>query len=71
MQVSEALQSSTRAIKENQISIAEVDQCLQELDENFDSLKRLDNALGKNSTSDFCFIFLSEPCGHAQSFIEQ
>lgn len=56
MQVSEAIQSSTRAIQENQISIEEVELCLLELDENMDSLKRLDNALGKVSLPDFCCI---------------
>lgn len=49
MQVVEALQSSKHTIQENQISIEEVELCLQELDENIDALKRLDNALGKHS----------------------
>ncbi|KAL8544743.1 hypothetical protein ACS0TY_005102 [Phlomoides rotata] len=54
--VSEALQSSTHAIKENQISIAEVDQCLQELDENFASLKQLDSALEATTTTAYAEI---------------
>lgn len=49
MQVVEALQSSKRTMQENQTSIEEVELCLQELDENVDALKRLDNALGKHS----------------------
>lgn len=52
IQVAEALQSSKRAMQENQINIEEVAQCLLELDENIDALKRLDNALGKHSLSD-------------------
>ncbi|XP_051118931.1 uncharacterized protein LOC127243107 isoform X1 [Andrographis paniculata] len=43
--VLEAIQSSTQAIRKNQISVEEVELCLQEVDENVDSLKRLDNAL--------------------------
>ncbi|KAL1544924.1 hypothetical protein AAHA92_21713 [Salvia divinorum] len=48
--VAEALQSSKRAMQENQINIEEVEQCLQELDENIDALKRLDNALEATTT---------------------
>ncbi|KAL6515870.1 hypothetical protein OROGR_019175 [Orobanche gracilis] len=43
--VSDAIQSSTQAMKENQISVEEVEVCLQEVDENIDSLKRFDKAL--------------------------
>ncbi|KAL6525850.1 hypothetical protein OROMI_030245 [Orobanche minor] len=43
--VSDAIQSSTQAMKENQITVEEVEVCLQEVDENIDSLKRLDKAL--------------------------
>lgn len=52
IQVAEALQSSKRVMQENQINIEEVEQCLLELDENIDALKRIDNALGKHSLSD-------------------
>ncbi|XP_047953030.1 uncharacterized protein LOC125200052 [Salvia hispanica] len=48
--VAEALQSSKRAMQENQINIEEVAQCLLELDENIDALKRLDNALEATTT---------------------
>lgn len=53
MQVSEAIQRSTRAIQENKISIEEVEMCLQEVDENIDSLKQLDNILGNFDSSGF------------------
>ncbi|KAG8389635.1 hypothetical protein BUALT_Bualt02G0249500 [Buddleja alternifolia] len=43
--VSEAIQRGAHAIQENQISVEEVELCLQEVDENIDSLKRLDNVL--------------------------
>ncbi|KAL3844423.1 hypothetical protein ACJIZ3_001826 [Penstemon smallii] len=43
--VSEAIKNSTNAIKENLISIEEVELCMQEVDENIDSLKRLDDVL--------------------------
>ncbi|GFQ07838.1 charged multivesicular body protein 7, partial [Phtheirospermum japonicum] len=43
--VSDAIQSSTHALKENQISVEEVEACLQEVAENIDSLKQLDKAL--------------------------
>lgn len=44
--VLEAVQSSTHAIRENQMSVDEVELCLQEVDETVDSLKQLDSALG-------------------------
>ncbi|GER41905.1 charged multivesicular body protein [Striga asiatica] len=43
--VSDAIQSSTQALKENQINLEEVERCLKEVDENIDSLKQLDKAL--------------------------
>lgn len=45
-QVSEAIQIGTRAIKENKISIEEVQIHLQELDENIASQKQISEALG-------------------------
>ncbi|KAL2482398.1 SNF7 family protein [Forsythia ovata] len=46
--VSEAIQISTQALKDNQTSIEEVTLCLQDLDENIDSLKQVDKVLGSN-----------------------
>lgn len=46
LQVSEAIQIGARAIKENKISVEEVELCLQELDESIDSQKQLENVLG-------------------------
>ncbi|KAL3652984.1 hypothetical protein CASFOL_002665 [Castilleja foliolosa] len=43
--VSDAIQSSTHALKENQVSVEEVEACLQEVAVNIDSLKQLDIAL--------------------------
>ncbi|GFP92491.1 embryonic polyadenylate-binding protein [Phtheirospermum japonicum] len=43
----DAIQSSTHAFKENQISVEEVEACLEEVAENIDSLKQLDKALRK------------------------
>ncbi|CAA0822946.1 SNF7 family protein [Striga hermonthica] len=43
--LSDAIQSCTQALKENQINLEEVERCLQEVDENIDSLKQLDKAL--------------------------
>ncbi|KAK9282142.1 hypothetical protein L1049_005054 [Liquidambar formosana] len=43
--VSEAIQIGARAIKENRISVEEVQLCLQELDETVDSQKQVENAL--------------------------
>lgn len=48
--VLEAMQSSKHALLENQISLEEVELCLQEVDDNIDSLKRLDDALGSKAT---------------------
>lgn len=54
--MAQALQSSKRAMQESQIKIEEVELCVQELDENINSLKRFDIALGKHSSSDFCCV---------------
>ncbi|KAK6118156.1 hypothetical protein DH2020_048140 [Rehmannia glutinosa] len=48
--VSDAIQNSTHAIQANQISVEEVELCLQEVDENIDSLKQLDKALESTTT---------------------
>ncbi|KAK4417979.1 hypothetical protein Salat_2210600 [Sesamum alatum] len=47
--VLEAMQSSKNALQENQISLEEVELCLQEVDDNIDSLKRLDDAIGSKT----------------------
>ncbi|CAH9058340.1 unnamed protein product [Cuscuta europaea] len=46
--VSEAIQISVQALKDNQISIEEVTMCLDDLDESIDSLKQVDNVLGSH-----------------------
>ncbi|XVF22213.1 hypothetical protein REPUB_Repub12eG0154300 [Reevesia pubescens] len=43
--VAEAIQVGARAIKENKISVEEVQLCLEELDESIDSQKQVENAL--------------------------
>ncbi|XP_073143192.1 uncharacterized protein [Henckelia pumila] len=43
--VSEAIQISSRAIHENQITVEEVELCLQEIDENIHSMKQVDIVL--------------------------
>ncbi|XP_073297439.1 uncharacterized protein [Primulina huaijiensis] len=43
--VSEAIQISSRAIHENQITVEEVELCLQEIDDNIHSLKQVDTVL--------------------------
>lgn len=46
--VSEAIQISTQALKDNQTTVEEVTLCLQHLDESIDSLKQVDKVLGSN-----------------------
>ncbi|VFQ88830.1 unnamed protein product [Cuscuta campestris] len=46
--VSEAIQISAQALKDNQISIEEVTMCLEDLDESIDTLKQVDKVLGSN-----------------------
>ncbi|CAK9142261.1 unnamed protein product [Ilex paraguariensis] len=48
--VSEAIQIGARAIKENKISLEEVELCLQELDESLDSQKQVEIVLGSTSS---------------------
>ncbi|KAL0459841.1 UNVERIFIED_CONTAM: hypothetical protein Slati_0611300 [Sesamum latifolium] len=48
--VLEAMQSSKIVLQENQISLEEVELCLQEVDDNIDSLKRLDDAIGSKAS---------------------
>ncbi|KAK6941167.1 Snf7 family [Dillenia turbinata] len=50
--VSEAIQLSTRAIKENQISMDEVQLCLEELDESLNSQQQIEIALGTSEDED-------------------
>lgn len=45
-QVSEAIQIGAQAIKENRISVEEVQNSLQELEDSIDSQKQVENALG-------------------------
>lgn len=45
-QVTEAIQIGARAIKENRISVEEVQLRLQELEDSIDLQKQVDNALG-------------------------
>lgn len=45
-QVSEAIQIGAKAMKENKISVEEVEFCLQELEESIESQKQVDKALG-------------------------
>ncbi|KAK6937199.1 Snf7 family, partial [Dillenia turbinata] len=47
--VSEAIQLSTRAIKENQISMNEFQLCLEEIDESLNSQQQIEVALGTRS----------------------
>lgn len=44
--MTEAIQIGVRAIKENKISVEEVELCLEELDESINSQKQVENALG-------------------------
>lgn len=60
--MAEALQSSKLALQENQINIEEVELCMQELDDNIDALKRLDNALGKHPLSSVVLSMLKKSC---------
>lgn len=46
-QVSEALQIGAQAIKENKISVKEVEHTLQELEDSIDLQKQVETALGK------------------------
>lgn len=46
------MQIGARAIKENKISIEDVDLCLRDLQESIDSQKEIEKALGI-----FCLIF--------------
>lgn len=48
--VSEAIQIGAQAIKENRISVEEVQLCLQELDESFDLQKQVESALESTLT---------------------
>ncbi|XP_057965644.1 uncharacterized protein LOC131156186 isoform X1 [Malania oleifera] len=49
--VSEAIQIGARAMKENKISVEEIQLCLQELDESIDSQKQIEKALGSSPSS--------------------
>ena len=56
-QVSEAIQIGARAIKENRISVEEVQLCLQELEESIDLQKQVENVLGNfGRLTDLCYI---------------
>ena len=56
-QVTEAIQIGVRAIKENKISVEEVQLCLEELDESINSQKLVENALG-------IYVFIHHPFLH-------
>lgn len=47
-QVSEAIQIGAKAIKENKMSVEEVQHSLQEIDESIDTQKQIENALGNS-----------------------
>lgn len=51
--VTEAIQIGVRAIKENKISVEEVELCLEELDESINSQKQVENALESASYLSF------------------
>ncbi|XP_030539703.1 charged multivesicular body protein 7 isoform X1 [Rhodamnia argentea] len=51
--VSEAIQIGARAMKENKISVGEVELCLEEIDESIDFQKQVEKALESTSTGRF------------------
>lgn len=53
--VKEAIQSSSQAVKDNMIDVEEVELCLQEVDENIDSLKRIDDDFTLSDSVFSCF----------------
>ncbi|XP_010045558.2 charged multivesicular body protein 7 [Eucalyptus grandis] len=52
-EVSEAIQIGARAIKENKISVGEVELCLEEIDESIDFQKQVEKALESTSSGRF------------------